>query len=75
MKRILMTVALTCVLSVTALAGDIPTGGFAPPPPDEPTETTTATLPGDMPNGVSAQSTVGDEVILNIVGTLCALLF
>jgi len=77
MRRILITVVLTFVLSTTALAGDVPTGGFAPPPPDEPTETTsTASLPGEVPTaGVSAQPTVGDEVILNVLGTLCALVF
>ncbi len=32
MKRFLMTIALSCVLSGSALAGDIPTGGIAQPP-------------------------------------------
>jgi len=39
MKRILMAVALTCLLSVSALAGDIPCGGNAPTP-----------APGDVPS-------------------------
>lgn len=47
MKRFVMTVALTCVLSGSALAGDIPTVGFTAPPPNE---TTNSTAPGDIPN-------------------------
>jgi hypothetical protein len=33
MKRFLMTVALTCALSVSALAGDMPTVGAPAPAP------------------------------------------
>ncbi len=33
MKLFVMAVALTGVISVTALAGNIPTGDFVPPPP------------------------------------------
>lgn len=33
MKRFLMTVTLTCLLSVSAFAGNIPTVDFAPPAP------------------------------------------
>jgi hypothetical protein len=39
MKRFLMTVALMCLLSVSVLAGDIPCGGFPPPP-----------APGEVPS-------------------------
>jgi hypothetical protein len=49
MKRFLMTMALTCVLSVTVLAGQIPSVGVTEPPPDEPTLTTTTTAPGEIP--------------------------
>jgi hypothetical protein len=73
MKRILMTVALICVLSATALAGDIPMGGFAPPPPPAPTETTSATSPGDIPTGGFAAMTLGYEVRFTVLGVLCAL--
>ena len=48
MKRFVMTMALTCVLSGSALAGEIPTVGFTAPPPDE---TTTLTAPGEVPSG------------------------
>ncbi|MEP6911950.1 MAG: hypothetical protein ABI923_04300 [bacterium] len=45
MKRLMMTMALTCVLSSSSLAGDIPSGGFTapPPPPSAPT------APGEVP--------------------------
>lgn len=49
MKRFVLAVALTCVLTGSALAGDIPSVGFTAPPPDEPTLTTTTTAPGEIP--------------------------
>lgn len=55
MKRFVMTIALTCVLSGSALAGDIPSVGFTAPPPDETTPTTTLTTPGEVPSGGFAQ--------------------
>lgn len=39
MKRFLAATALACVLSVSAVAGELPTGGF------------TATSPGELPTG------------------------
>ena len=42
MKRIVMATILACVLSGVALAGEIPIGGFAPPPPS-PTQPTSIT--------------------------------
>jgi hypothetical protein len=44
MKRLLMTVALTCLLSVSALAGDIPCGAPAPVPGDTPSVGVAATI-------------------------------
>jgi hypothetical protein len=53
MKRLLMTIALSCALSGTVLAGQIPTVGFTAPPPDE---TSTPTTPSDIPTvGLSQQ--------------------
>ena len=43
MKRFAMTVVLTCVLSGSSLAGDIPTVGVTAPPPPP-------TAPGDIPS-------------------------
>jgi hypothetical protein len=57
MKRFLVTLALTCVLSGTAFAGEIPTMGSPSPAPDGATQTT---LPGDMP-------TCGLSVLLTIL--------
>lgn len=51
MKRFVMTAVLACALSVSAFAGEMPTGGIAPPPPPPP--------PGD---GVTASSTSAGEV-------------
>lgn len=62
MKRSLMTIALTCVLSGTALAGLIPSDGVTAPPPDE---TSTPTAPGDIPSvGLTQQMS---EVGLTLV--------
>ena len=47
MKRLMLTVALTCALSVSALAGEMPTNGVVsntPPPP-----VSAATSPGEEP--------------------------
>jgi hypothetical protein len=63
-----MTTALTCVLSVTALAGEMPTCGVTSPPPDETAQqrhrgipSTGVTSPGDMP-------TCGLSVLLTAFG-------
>jgi hypothetical protein len=48
MKRFVMTIALTSVLSGSALAGDVPSVGFNAPPPDEPPA---VTAPGEIPSG------------------------
>ena len=55
MKRFMMTLALTCVLSASALAGDVPTVGITAPPPDETTPTSTLTAPGEVPSVGYAQ--------------------
>jgi len=45
MKRFLMIVTLTCLLSVSALAGDVPTvGGATPAPGEVPTVGMAATI-------------------------------
>ncbi len=48
MKRFLMTIALTSVLSASVLAGDVPTVGVTAPPP---AQTSTLTSPGEIPSG------------------------
>jgi hypothetical protein len=62
MKRFLSAIALTCLLAVSALAGDLHTGGFMSPlPADLPTGGVTSsaptgtTSPGDLPTGGFAE--------------------
>ena len=43
MKRFVLAVALTGLMSVTVLAGDIPTNGAAAPPPPPTTSSTLLT--------------------------------
>lgn len=51
MKRLKSAIVLTCILSVSTLAGDLPTGGFTSQAPTETTQTTSAPAPGDLPTG------------------------
>ena len=44
MKRFVLAVALTGLLSVTVMAGDIPINGAPAPAPPAPTTTSSATL-------------------------------
>lgn len=75
MKRFLAAMALACVLSVSALAGDLPTSGVPSPAPNGPIETT-ATAPGDLPTGGVAspsgetETSVGSMVLLTIINLL-----
>jgi hypothetical protein len=68
MKRLLVTIALTCVLSSSGLAGDIPSVGVAAP--IAPTQTTTRL--GDI-----STSGIADEIsdaMLSAVLTVLSLL-
>lgn len=70
MKRFLMVVTIVFAISTTAVAGNIPTGGIAPPPP--PTGdgiTTSSPSPGDLPT-----SGVYEEVEETAWSTLMAVL-
>ena len=55
MKRLLITIAMTFVLSSSALAGEIPCGAPSPPPPQGMTQTTETTYPGEIPSGGYAE--------------------
>ncbi|HEY2975167.1 MAG TPA: hypothetical protein VGJ48_21810 [Pyrinomonadaceae bacterium] len=73
MKRFLIAVALTSVLSSSALAGDIPCGSPSPPPaPDGTTQTTTTSSPGEIPTDGSAEqvSDAGLSALLTVLGFL-----
>jgi len=69
MKRFLAATALACVLSVSALAGDIPTLGSPQPPP---AQTTTSTSPGDVPSvgAVEQLASAALSALLTVLGFL-----
>jgi hypothetical protein len=73
MKRLLITAALTFVLSVSALAGEIPCGAPSPPPPST-NQTTNATLPGDLPTSGFAEqvSDAALSALLSVLGLVTA---
>lgn len=54
MKRFMLTVFLTCTLSVTTLAAEMPTAGVASNTP--PPAVAAATAPGEMPTVTAAES-------------------
>ena len=74
MKRFLIAIALTCVLSSSALAGDIPSDGSAAPKPSGITQTTgeTQTPPGDIPSGGKAEELSSDTLsaVLSVLSFL-----
>lgn len=68
MKRFLIAVTLACVLSGTALAGDMPAVGPSPTPGDVPHVDSSS--PGDIPIGQDAPgeiSTLGISALLTIL--------
>lgn len=76
MKRFLGAIALACVFSVSALAGDVPTGGFTSPSPgDVPTggvsspTPTGITSPGDVPTSGLADQ-VSDAALYALLSVL-----
>jgi len=59
MKRFVLAIALTGLMSMTVLAGDIPTNGAPAPAPPAPTTTSST---------ASTSSTVLVTVILTVLG-------
>ena len=56
MKRFLIAIALTCALSSSAFAGEIPSVGAPAPASSGTTDPTTSSSPGDIPSvGVAEQ--------------------
>lgn len=49
MKRFLSAMSLTCILAVSAFAGEVPTSGAPSPPPPATNQITSAALPGEVP--------------------------
>lgn len=72
MKRFILIVALMCAMCAQTLAGEIPSGGFAPPPPIGPVQTATTTSPGDIPSVGSAGqiSDAAVSALLSVFGLL-----
>ena len=62
MKRYLMAFALTGLLAVSTLAGDISTSGAPAPASNGTSETTTSTSPGDIPSGGKAEELSSDAL-------------
>jgi hypothetical protein len=59
MKRLALAMILTCVLFVSALAGDVPTAGVASPPPPPPPQTSQST-----------SSSIGTTILLTLLSLI-----
>jgi hypothetical protein len=71
MKRLILAVAFVCVLSVTAIAGEIPTTG-APVPGEIPT--TGASIAGEIPTtGARVAQSSGTNSVVTAILTLLGL--
>ena len=74
MKRIIATLALTCTLSVSALAGEIPTCNPSPTATTATGEVPTngsESVAGDIPTvGFATNSSVLTDVLLTLVGLI-----
>jgi hypothetical protein len=69
MKRFLAAMALACVLSASALAGDVTTSGLLAPQPGEIPMSGVASSPAPA----TTETAIGDEMIANVLEILCAL--
>ena len=73
MKRFLAALAITCVLSVSAFAGDMPISGSPAPPPPPSKATMETTEPGDIPtSGRSELSSEALSALLSVLSFLAA---
>lgn len=72
MKHFVLATTLACLLASSALAGDVPCGGYAPPEPDEQPESTLS-APGDVPSG--GYTHVGStEITVTVLQAILSLL-
>jgi hypothetical protein len=71
MKRFLAAMALACILSVSALAGEITTSGLLSPQPGEISTSGVASPPPPA----TTETAIGDEVIAHVLEILCAVVF
>ncbi len=67
MRRILVTVVLACLLSVSGVAGEIPTSGSPAPSLSSSTQTSPST--GDMPTSGSADQ-ISSEAMSALLSVL-----
>lgn len=66
MKRLLMTVAIACALSVTSIAGEIPSGGAPTPPPQQ---TASTAVLGEIPTS-GVPLSVSDAALAALITAL-----
>ena len=65
MKRLMLAVALACVLSSTSIAGEIPSAGApAPPPP---------TIAGEIPSGGVPTPAHSDSMLVTAILTIISI--
>jgi hypothetical protein len=69
MKKVMATLALSCFLSVSILAGQIPTDGSPVPPPAGTNQATNDTNPGEIPSGGEA-ITISDAALTALMTAL-----
>ena len=73
MKRFLAALAITCVLSVSAFAGDMPISGSPAPPPPPSNATVETTEPGDIQTpGKTSLSSDALSALLSVLSFLAA---
>jgi hypothetical protein len=70
MKRFLASIALTCLLSVCVLAGDMPISGLQAPV--DPTSATSTEEPGEIPTSGAPEQVSSDarSVVLSMLSFL-----
>jgi len=69
MKRLLMTIALTCVLSSSVLAGEIPISDVTSPQPSGTIQATNTTSPGEIPTSGYADQ-MSDAALSGLLAVL-----
>src|SRR5207253_3010360 len=70
MKRFVIALALGCIISGSAFAGDVPTGDNVPPPANAPTHITMAPAPIVVLAGGYTQDAVADITLMVVQGII-----
>jgi hypothetical protein len=73
MKRFVIALALGCIISATALAGDVPTGDNVPPPANASTHMTIVPASGEVSSGGYMQDAATD-ITLTVVQAIIGLM-